>query len=118
MSIRTTVVLHAPSVHTGGGFVLLQALTAAWPSDLQLTALLDVRARGQVMLPDGAQVMWVDASVGSRLKAEVYLSSAAKADDVILCFHGLPPLLSNQAKIIVFCRTVYISHQIYHLGTG
>lgn len=104
MSVRRTVVLHAPSVHTGGGFVLLQALMVTWPSDLQLTALLDARARGHMILPDGAQVTWVDASVGSRLKAEVYLSSAAKADDVILCFHGLPPLLSNQAKIIVFLQ--------------
>ena len=77
MSIRRTVVLHAPSVHTGGGFVLLKALTAAWPSDLQLMALLDARARGYVMLPDGAQVTWVDASAASRLKAEVYLSSTA-----------------------------------------
>jgi glycosyltransferase involved in cell wall biosynthesis len=104
MSIRRTIVLNAPSVHTGGGFVLLQALTAAWPSNVQLTALLDARARGQVMLPDGAQVTWVDASAGSRLKAEVYLSLTAKANDVILCFHGLPPLLSNQAKVIVFLQ--------------
>lgn len=104
MSVRRTLVLHAPSVHTGGGLVLLQALIAAWPSDLHLTALLDARARAHMILPDGAQAMWVDASVASRLKAEVYLNSAAKADDVILCFHGLPPLLSNPAKIIVFLQ--------------
>lgn len=104
MSVRRTLVLHAPSVHTGGGFVLLQALIAAWPSDLHLTALLDSRARAHMILPDGAQAMWVDASVASRLKAEVYLNSAAKADDVILCFHGLPPLLSTPAKIIVFLQ--------------
>jgi glycosyltransferase involved in cell wall biosynthesis len=113
MSIRRAVVLHAPSVHTGGGFVLLQALTAAWPSDLQLTALLDARARGSVMLPDGAQVTWVDASAGSRLKAEVYLSSTAKKNDLILCFHGLPPLLSNQAKVVVFLQNrLYLAQKL------
>ena len=121
MSIRCTVVLHAPSVHTGGGFVLLQALTAAWPRDFQLTALLDARARGHVMLPDGAQVTWVDANLSSRLKAEVYLSSTAKANDVILCFHGLPPLLSNQAKIVVFLQNrLYLARRLpsgYRLKT-
>lgn len=121
MNIRPTVVLHAPSVHTGGGFVLLQALTAAWPSDLQLTALLDARARGHMMLPDGAQVTWVDARIGSRLKAEVYLSSTAKANDVILCFHGLPPLLSNQARVVIFLQNrLYLARKLpsgYRLKT-
>lgn len=27
------LLLYAPNVHTGGGFVLLQALLAAWPGD-------------------------------------------------------------------------------------
>lgn len=121
MSIPPTVVLHAPSVHTGGGFVLLQALTAAWPDDVQLIALLDARARGQMILPDGAQVTWVDVSAVSRLKAEVYLSSRAKANDVILCFHGLPPLLSKQAKIVVFLQNrLYLARRLpsgYRLKT-
>lgn len=121
MSVRRTVVLHAPSVHTGGGFVLLQALIATWPTDLPLTALLDARAREHLILPNGAQVTWVDASVGSRLNAEVYLSSVAKAEDVILCFHGLPPLLSNQAKIIVFLQNrLYVAPNLpsgYRLKT-
>lgn len=121
MSIHRTVVLHAPSVHTGGGFVLLQALMATWPSDLRLTALLDVRARGQVILPDGAQVVWVEASAGSRFKAETYLRSTAKANDLVLCFHGLPPLLPNQAKIVVFLQNrLYLARKLpsgYRLKT-
>lgn len=113
MSIPFNVVLHAPSVHTGGGFVLLQALTATWSDDMQLTALLDARARGYISLPDGAQVTWVDASAVSRLKAEIYLSSRAKVNDVILCFHGLPPLLSKQAKIVVFLQNrLYLEQRL------
>ena len=104
MSFHGSMVLHAPSVHTGGGLVLLQALLAAWPSDCRLTALLDARARERVMLPDGAQVRWVVASVSARLRAEVYLSSTATANDVVLCFHGLPPMLPNRAKSIVFLQ--------------
>lgn len=56
MSVRNALVLYAPSVHTGGGFVLLQALAATWPSGWPLTAILDARVRGQVILPDGVQV--------------------------------------------------------------
>lgn len=113
MSTCRSVVLHAPSVHTGGGFVLLQALIAAWPGDLQLTALLDARARGRLVLPGDAQVRWVDASAGSRLTAEIYLSSTAKANGLILCFHGLPPLLSSRAKIVVFLQNrLYLAQKL------
>lgn len=121
MSIFRTVLLHAPNVHTGGGFVLLQALTAAWPRDVQLIAFLDARAHGQIMLPDGAQVTWVDTRISSRLKAEVCLGSTAKANDVILCFHGLPPLLTNPAKVVVFLQNrLYLERKLlsgYRLKT-
>ena len=121
MSGQRTLVLHAPSVHTGGGFVLLQALIASWPGDVQLTALLDARAHGHVRLPGGAQITWVDATAGARLKAEIHLSSLAKANDLILCFHGLPPLFSSQAKIVVFLQNrLYLAPKLpsgYRLKT-
>lgn len=104
MTIRQNLVLYAPSVHTGGGFILLQSLAATWPKDRQLTAVLDARARGAIVLPDTARVTWVDATPLSRLRAELCLRAAGRSNDTVLCFHGLPPLLPNRARIIVFLQ--------------
>lgn len=106
-------VFYAPNVHTGGGFVLMQALTATCPRDLQLTAVLDARARDRVTLPAGAQVRWVEASVSSRLRAEAYLSSVAGANDIVLCFHGLPPLFTNRARVVLFLQNrLYLTQRL------
>lgn len=100
--MTSRLVLYAPNVHTGGGFVLLQALLDAWPAGAALTALLDDRAREVLNLPHDAQVVWVAASVGSRLAGEFALRRAATRGTTVLCFHGLPPLLPNAARVVVF----------------
>jgi len=96
------LLLYAPNVHTGGGFVLLQALLAAWPAGRPLVAWLDERARERLRLPNGSRVEWVRASPLSRLRAEFSLASTGRREDRVLCFHGLPPLLRNAAPLLVF----------------
>ena len=96
--------LYAPNVHTGGGFVLLQAILRSWPSDLPFFAWLDVRAQPTLDLPDNFKVEWVSPSFSSRLKSEINLANEGASNDRVLCFHGLPPLLRNRAKIIVFLQ--------------
>lgn len=95
-------VLYAPNVHAGGGFVLLRALLAAWPEGYSLQVFLDERARARLNLPEGLKAYWVKPSAGSRLKAELTLRAVCKVEDTILCFHGLPPLLPNLGRVIVF----------------
>lgn len=101
-----TLVLYAPNVHTGGGLVLLRALLTNWPAAVPLTAFLDDRARDHFILPTDATVSWVRASIGSRLKAELRLSTLVGADpnQVTLCFHGLPPLLTRTSRVVVFLQ--------------
>jgi glycosyltransferase involved in cell wall biosynthesis len=98
------LLLYAPNVHTGGGFVLLDALLVAWPPSQPLVAWLDDRARDRMTLPAGATVQWVRASVASRLRAEFSLAAAGTAGDRVLCFHGLPPLLRNAGRVSVFLQ--------------
>jgi len=98
------LILYGPGVHTGGGLVLLRSLLAAWPGDLPFTGLLDVRAEENVELPAGASVKWVDASVSGRFMAEFHLRMTAGPGDTTLCFHGLPPILPNRGKLIVFLQ--------------
>lgn len=98
------LVLYAPNVHTGGGYVLLRELLAARPAALPLVAFLDARARERFVLPQDAKVSWVNASVSSRLKAEFGLCKALGAGETVLCFHGLPPLLPSAARVVVFLQ--------------
>ena len=107
------LVLYAPNVHTGGGYVLLQAMLAAWPAGTELTAFLDARARDRLALASGIPVCWVMATVGSRLAAEVGLRKVAQSGDTVLCFHGLPPLLPSSARVFVFLQNrLYIDNTL------
>lgn len=101
-STTGSVVLYAPNVHTGGGYVLLRALLAAWPTQGPLRAFLDERARSWLPLPEVERVWWVEPKVVSRWKAETALNQACQAGDIVLCFHGLPPLLPNRGRVVVF----------------
>ena len=103
MSAQTgRLLLYAPNVHTGGGAVLLQTLLQAWPHDLPLVAWLDARVKARLRLPANGQVEWVKPSFGSRLRSEYTLAKQAASADRLLCFHGLPPLLSNKAELLIF----------------
>jgi len=105
------LLLYAPNVHTGGGLVLLNALLDAWPAGQPFVAWLDKRAETLLSPPASGHIVWVEASFVSRLHAESSLASSGKEGDRVLCFHGLPPLLANAAKIILFQQNRnYLGH--------
>lgn len=95
--------LHAPGVHTGGGLVLLQNLLSAPQSPLAF-ANLDSRALARVKPPNGAVINEVRPSVAARLRAELLLARSSRADDAVLCFHGMPPLFRVAGKVMVFLQ--------------
>ena len=99
------VVLYAPNVHTGGGLVLLNSLLAAWPGEKPLRAFLDVRAIEQLNPAVTMDVTWVAPHVIDRLRAEFLAHKAADREGVaLLCFHGLPPLLSSRGEVVIFMQ--------------
>jgi len=99
------VVLYAPNVHVGGGYVLLESILAAWPAGEALYAVLDARAQSRLKLAPNVEVLqWVRPTLGSRARAEWTLHRACAVDDELLCFHGLPPLLPNAARCTVFLQ--------------
>jgi glycosyltransferase involved in cell wall biosynthesis len=103
-SLAGPLILYAPNVHTGGGLVLLQELLDAWPAGAPLQAWLDARSRAALRLPQSADVIWVEATVGSRLRAEVGLARAVREPRRVLCFHGLPPLLARPATTLLYLQ--------------
>jgi glycosyltransferase involved in cell wall biosynthesis len=83
--------------------VLLKALLAT--PDLPMPILfLDIRSQNQFQLPTEAKVNWLRSTLFFRSVAEFQLRAAISPGDIVLCFHGLPPLLPNQAKTFVFVQ--------------
>ena len=95
------LLLHAPNVHVGGGFVLLKDILSV-PYSGQLWANLDMRASTLLELPAGAEYYFVRPSLVDRVKAEFRLYRTANSDDIVFCFHGMPPLLPARGRVIVF----------------
>ena len=100
---KTDFILHAPNVHSGGGLVLLQALLSTPNLSVNL-AQLDCRAKQQLNLPAGTSYYYVNNTVFSRLCAEWRLWRCTRTDDLILCFHGLPPLLHLRGQVVVLVQ--------------
>lgn len=101
-SYNECLLLYAPNVHTGGGLTLLNSLMKEWPHNLPLIAWLDIRAKDKLLIPKDICIKWVDTKFRSRLEAELSLFKAGNKKSRVLCFHGLPPLLKNRAKIYLF----------------
>lgn len=100
---KIDLILHAPNVHSGGGLVLLQDLLST-PNLSVKFAQLDIRVKQQVRLPTNTSLHYVNRSIFSRLFAEWRLWRCTKANDVVLCFHGLPPLLPLRGRVVVFVQ--------------
>jgi glycosyltransferase involved in cell wall biosynthesis len=97
-----TLFLHAPNVHTGGGFTLLQALYSVpeFHPDFE-----HVDARAIARLPAASGVRYaVRPTLLSRFVAELRLWRQVAQGDVVLCFHGLAPLLPLNGEVIVFLQ--------------
>lgn len=97
------LILHAPNVHSGGGLVLLQDLLSAPNLSVKL-AQLDYRAKQQLNLPTNTSLHYVNRSVLSRLIAEWRQWRTTTENDVVMCFHGLPPLLPLRGRVVVFVQ--------------
>lgn len=98
------MILHAPSVHVGGGLVLLRALLQAWPEQQPLRGWFDLRVRGSLPMPPLAEANWVPPTVRARLRAEREVRDSAQSCSTVLCFHGLPPIYRSAGRVLVFAQ--------------
>lgn len=98
------IILFAPNVNTGGGLLLLSQLLEAGAPRAPALAFLDRRAREQLTVPAGWQVIWCAPSLKGRLGAELRLREVSQAKSMILCFHNLPPLLPVRGRVLCFVQ--------------
>ncbi len=87
----------------GGGLVLLRAFLASSGHNARWL-LIDERAKGKLGPNDESAVHYVRRSVFARLSAEWQLHRHVDANDVVLCFHGLPPLFPLPGQVVVFLQ--------------
>lgn len=98
-----SIILHAPNIHSGGGLVLLKTFLTI-PRLLIKSAQLDQRTKEKLQLPTKIMTHYVNRSAFSRLCAEWRLWRYTTANDVVLCFHGLPPLFPLRGHVVVFLQ--------------
>jgi glycosyltransferase involved in cell wall biosynthesis len=99
------MILYAPNVNAGGGYVLLLELLKTLPIGQACTLFLDARIKEKVSkIVDYHHVTWVGPKVFQRLRAEILLASVSSTDDLVLCFHGLPPIFSCRGRVSVYVQ--------------
>ena len=105
---KTRLILHAPNIHVGGGFVLIQELVSVHSLPIKW-AQLDERIKNTLQISHSIPQYYVRRSVFSRFFAELRLWRNVLDNDLVLCFHGLPPLfyLSGRVEIFVQNRISY-----------
>jgi len=101
--LNRALVLQAPNVHCGGGFALLKELSITRNVSFKW-AQLDERTKGVIELPLSVTQIHVKPSILARLLSEFRLWRNVTIDDVVLCFHGLPPLLPLSGRAVVFIQ--------------
>ena len=105
--MKNSLIFYAPNVHSGGGLVLLKSLIANWANDQTLHAILDSRCRNELEIALNNKILvkyWVKPSIFSRLKAEIILYLLTRNNQTLLCFHNLPPILSQSKNIFIFLQ--------------
>jgi glycosyltransferase involved in cell wall biosynthesis len=98
------LIIYAPNIHTGGGLTLLRALINEWEKSLFLTLFVDFRSANKLSLPNNLKIIWVKNTIFSRLRNEFFLKKIARKNDIVLCFHGLPPILRSEATVVSFMQ--------------
>jgi len=96
------IIIYAPNIHLGGGLILLRALFQSLSNVNNIIIFVDERGYKELGANNFPQTYLVKPTFIDRLYNEIILSKISRPGDVVLCFHGLPPLFKNLGKIIVY----------------
>ncbi|XVN41148.1 MAG: glycosyltransferase [Rickettsia endosymbiont of Argas persicus] len=100
--LKNNFIFYAPSIHTGGGLILLQEIlnTKDFTNNFR-RIYLDESAKNKLNLSSFSENI---IFIKSRLLTEWKLKQNCKTNDTILCFNGLPPLFPVKGKVVVFLQ--------------
>ena len=115
MTSERMLLVHAPSIHMGGGLHLLKALLAEVEETVSHLQY-DARAAQELHIPSRTIALAVQPTFISRLTAEWRLRALSTKSHTVLCFHNLPPLFRVQGDVVVFVhsRLLVTPHTLQH----
>jgi len=102
-----SLIIYAPSIHQGGGKVLLTQLLGSIGKSENCKLLADTRLQLDPILEQICIFSFAPTIFG-RISAERFLYFLAKPSDVILCMANLPPMFPCAGKVIVFLQNRYL----------
>lgn len=98
------VIIHAPSVHTGGGRVLLCALLKCALVDINFFFNINSKIEGNLHADSKHELKYFSSTLFSRFFSEISLFRLTKKKDVVICFGNLPPLLKPKGQVFIFVQ--------------
>lgn len=106
------VIVHAPSVHTGGGRVLLSALLQSAPVDRKCLFHINDNMDGDLYSDSNHEIKSFSSGLYARVLSEINLLRQAKKEDLVICFGSLPPLFSTKGNIFIFIQNKLVFDKV------
>lgn len=100
--------IYAPSIHVGGGSVLLTELIKYFSMNSRVIFYLDSRYQFPFELPGNVKVKRINNNFISRIFYEFFLSFNVKEKDKCLFFSNLPPLFNIKGKVYVYIQNRFL----------
>lgn len=106
------IIIHAPSVHTGGGRVLLSALLHSTPVDRKALFHINTNMDDDLWADSKHKIRSFDSGLYARVLSEINLLKQSKKEDLVICFGSLPPLFSPKGNIFIFVQNKLVVDKV------
>ena len=103
------LVINAPNVRAGGGFVLLESILKYLDkTNLRCLLIANELVRKKLARINNIETHYVSHSIYARLKNELYINNIAKQAKKILFFGNVPPVINLKCETILYVQNAYI----------
>ena len=103
------LVINAPNVRSGGGFVLLESILKYLDkTNLRCLLIANELVRKKLARINNIETHYVSHSIYARLKNELYINNIAKQAKKILFFGNVPPVFNFKCETILYVQNAYI----------
>ncbi len=98
------IFIHAPSVHTGGGRVLLSALLASIPAGRRCVFHINSNMDFELHADSKHELKFFGSGLYARVLSEISLLKQVEMKDLVICFGSLPPFFWLKGRIFIFVQ--------------
>lgn len=102
------VIVHAPSIHSGGGKVLLTALLKCTTVGRKCIFHINDNMKINLHSDTKHELKFFRSSLFARVLSEISLLKLSRKEDLVICFGNLPPLLCPKGQIFIFVQNKFV----------